>query len=284
MSNTWLSRGVESIEMSTSAPHRLSRGTAERLLDGSAGPHPVSQLLAAARGPAGEREVAGEAAAIAAFAAAVTMPSPAHSPRRPSPAKPSLTNLLTAKVLMGFAVTTTAGGVALAAATGGLPLPSPPAAPPAAPAGPAQEATDNEPARSANGPAGVVVNPPTAAPRTPELSPVNIPASVSSPSPGELCQAWMLRMDSGTGNLTSYCAGTPAPTSSPATPTERPSTAPGDTARPTETPSTRQPRSDAEPQEPATPDEPPPPEQPDRPVLERIVDRIDGILAPERRR
>lgn len=283
MSNTSPSQGAERVEMQTSTARRLSRTAAEDLLDGNARPQPLSQLLAAARGPAMASELAGEAAARAAFAAAATTPSLAsHAPRRPSPLKTSLATLLTAKALVAVTVTTTAGGVALAAATGSLPMISPPAAHPAAPAGPSQDATGPGPALPAEGP-GMAVHPLTA-PLMPETSQVNAPPSVSSPSPPDLCQIWLLRMGSASGIATSYCS----------TPEDEPSLAPkntspagsgrgettdttGETPHSTESPSTSLPTAGPEPQEPEIPEAPPAPDQPDRPVTDRIVDHIRGL-------
>ncbi|MEU4691036.1 hypothetical protein [Actinoplanes sp. NPDC023714] len=86
----------------------MDRKTAESLL---------ADLLSAAKAPGTERELAGEAAAMAAFRAAAHSPAPA---RRGNP----LLKLLTVKVVaVAFATTATVGGVALAASTGALPNP-----------------------------------------------------------------------------------------------------------------------------------------------------------------
>lgn len=268
--------------MQTSAARRLSRTAAEDLLDGNARPQPLCQLLTAARGSATASELAGEAAACAAFAAAATTPSPAsRAHRRPSQPKTSLATLLTAKALVALAVTTTAGGVALATATGSLPITSPPAVHPAAPDGPSRDATDQAPALSADGP-GVVVNPPVATPSTPETSQINLPPSVSAPSPSEFCQKWLVRTSSASDIATSYCATaeggpstTPKNTESPGI--GRGDTAIGETPPPTESASAYPPTSAPEPQEPEIPDEPPAPDQPDRPITDRIVDHIPAL-------
>ncbi|MDI6098086.1 hypothetical protein QLQ12_05650 [Actinoplanes sp. NEAU-A12] len=96
----------------------MDRTTAESLLRGGhplpAG-HPLGGLLAAAQAPATERELAGEAAALAAFRAA------AHSPARPRRSRwaAHLGKLLSLKV--AAAAIATVGGVALAANNGSLP-------------------------------------------------------------------------------------------------------------------------------------------------------------------
>ncbi len=270
--------------MQTSTARRLSRTAVEDLLDGSAGPQPLCQLLAAARGPATASELAGEAVARAAFAAAATTPSlVSHAPRRPSPRKASLATLLTAKALVAVAVTTTAGGVALAAATGSLPMISPPAAHPATPAGPSQDATDQGPGVPAEGPGGAV-NPLTAAPLMPETSRVNAPPNVSSPSLPDLCQIWLRRMGSASDIATSYCSTpedgpsrTPKNTAPPDNGRGDATDTTGETPHSTEPPSTSLPTSGPEPQEPEVPQAPPAPDQPDRPVVDRIVDHVRGF-------
>jgi hypothetical protein len=110
--------------------HPLDRDTAELLLRDPAArrAHPVGAVLAAASGPAG-RHLAGEDAAVAAFAAA-RLTSPRF--RRIQMLKTALAKLLTVKVAAAIAALG-AGGVALAAGTGTLPGPlhNPPAAHPA---------------------------------------------------------------------------------------------------------------------------------------------------------
>ncbi|MEU4560857.1 hypothetical protein AB0F72_20970 [Actinoplanes sp. NPDC023936] len=91
----------------------MDRKTAERLLRGGAPGHPLAEVLSAAKAPATERELSGEAAAMAAFRAA------APAPRR----HPMLTFLSFKVAAAAFATTATVGGVALAASTGTLPSP-----------------------------------------------------------------------------------------------------------------------------------------------------------------
>jgi hypothetical protein len=109
--------------MSTQRRARLSREETERLLAGEAlrGPaRPAAERLAvhltAAAGPTQPGELAGEAAAVAAFRAARL--APVVPPRRPSVLKTALGKMLTLKVGAAVAGALTAGGVALAA-TGG---------------------------------------------------------------------------------------------------------------------------------------------------------------------
>jgi hypothetical protein len=103
----------------------FDRDTAERLLRGEpairAGHPRLDGLLAAAAAPASRRELAGEDAAVAAFAAA-HLASP-QSPRRISMLKSTLAKLLTVKVAAACVAVGGAGGVALAASTGTLPGP-----------------------------------------------------------------------------------------------------------------------------------------------------------------
>ncbi|WP_127547310.1 hypothetical protein [Actinoplanes sp. OR16] len=97
----------------------MDRTTAESLLRGDRHGHPLADLLSAAAAPATDRELAGEATAMAAFRAAAHSPAPAVARRR----NPML-KLLTFKVAAAaFATTATVGGVALAASTGALPNP-----------------------------------------------------------------------------------------------------------------------------------------------------------------
>ncbi|HEX6683346.1 MAG TPA: hypothetical protein VF062_11150 [Candidatus Limnocylindrales bacterium] len=99
----------------------LSREAAERLLSGDSTPPPegaerLAALLAAAAAPARPDELAGEAAAMAAFRA-----------HPPTVRRWSLRRALTIKVAAVVAATVAAGGVALASTTGLLPNPfSPP--------------------------------------------------------------------------------------------------------------------------------------------------------------
>lgn len=95
----------------------LSQDAAERLLGGDLTPPPqgaetLAALLAAAAAPARPDELAGEAAAMAAFRA--------HAP---TVRRWSLRSALTIKVAAVVAATVAAGGVALASGTGLLPNP-----------------------------------------------------------------------------------------------------------------------------------------------------------------
>lgn len=83
----------------------------------------LREVLAAAAGPASPSELAGEAAAMAAFRAARPCPAPAATRRRPA-MKPKLAAVFTAKAAAVALVATSMGGVALAA-TGNVPDPLP---------------------------------------------------------------------------------------------------------------------------------------------------------------
>ena len=103
-------------------PTRLNGATAEALLDGHAPNTPVTWLLAAAAAPGRAEEIAGEAAARAAFAGARTTKEPFV---RPPQARRSLASrLIAAKavalVLLAAGAT---GGVALAATAQFAPAP-----------------------------------------------------------------------------------------------------------------------------------------------------------------
>jgi hypothetical protein len=122
--------------MSAHRFRRVDRRTAEQLLRGApdpehgAGPDALSTLLAAASAPARAEELAGEQAALAAFRAARLADAP--QPRRPSMLKVTLAKLATVKIAATAAAVLVAGGVAVAAATGGLPTQgndTPPAVP-----------------------------------------------------------------------------------------------------------------------------------------------------------
>lgn len=103
-------------------PYRLTRRAAERLLDGgdvaSPGSDPLAVFLAAARGPAGLDELAGEEAAIVAFRGAQSAPA-AAVPGLPG-RNGAVAKVLYAKI-MAVVLAVAAGGVAFAAATGALP-------------------------------------------------------------------------------------------------------------------------------------------------------------------
>jgi hypothetical protein len=110
--------------MSKNGDHRpFDRGAAEQLLTGDPAvrhAYPaLGAVLAAASAPAPGRHLAGEDAAVAAFAAA-HLPSPRS--RRIQMLKTTLAKLLTVKVAACVAALG-AGGVAVAASTGTLPGP-----------------------------------------------------------------------------------------------------------------------------------------------------------------
>ncbi|GAA4964008.1 hypothetical protein [Actinoplanes utahensis] len=121
--------------MSTPEEWPMDRTTAESLLRGDRTGHPLDRVLAAASAPAGDRELAGEAAAMAAFRAAAQTPAR----RRPSAVRSALAKLLTLKVAaVAFATTATIGGVSLAANTSTLSGPAGVAEPPVTVSRPAQ--------------------------------------------------------------------------------------------------------------------------------------------------
>jgi hypothetical protein len=99
----------------------IDRGTAERLLRGGrdGGDHPLASLLAAAKAPGRDRELASEELAVAAFQAAHRASVPL--PQRRSMIKSVVAKLLTVKVAALAATVAGVGGVALAASTGTLP-------------------------------------------------------------------------------------------------------------------------------------------------------------------
>jgi hypothetical protein len=103
--------------MRTSNPDRLTAATTEQLLDGGPGPAGLHQLLAAAAGPGTASELAGEAAALAAFVDAPRETSLPSAPiRRPSMFSTALSKILAAKALAAVVLLAGAtGGVALAA-------------------------------------------------------------------------------------------------------------------------------------------------------------------------
>ncbi|MBW6436732.1 hypothetical protein KZ829_23605 [Actinoplanes hulinensis] len=100
----------------------MDRTTAESLLRGDRTGLSLDRVLAAAKAPATARELAGEAAAVAAFRAATA--SSAGRTRRFPVFWSALSKLLTVKVAAAaFATTATVGGVALAANNSTLPGP-----------------------------------------------------------------------------------------------------------------------------------------------------------------
>lgn len=94
---------------------RFSEADADRMLDGG----PLPPTLAALRAPAHPVELGGEEAAVAAFRAAREA-----KPPQPSRRARLLGRALTVKVAVAGAVLA-GGGLAVAAATGTLPVPSP---------------------------------------------------------------------------------------------------------------------------------------------------------------
>ncbi|MBQ1048413.1 hypothetical protein O3597_13460 [Verrucosispora sp. WMMA2044] len=165
---------------------RSRRGDHERLLD--AAPHarptrtapaptgPLADLLRAAAGPARERELAGEEAAVAAFRAARQPGTAGSTPRR---RRRRFTVGVVAWVA-GLAVTATAG-VALAAA--GLDG-SGPALPPVvtSPAAPAPTIDATPPGEAV--PTGAATAAPTSPPALSPSTSVRPPGASATPSPG----------------------------------------------------------------------------------------------------
>ena len=101
----------------------IDRGTAERLLRGGrdAGYHPLVSVLAAAKAPGRDGELAREQMAVAEFRAAHR--ASVCQPRRRSMIKSAVAKLLTVKVAALAATVVGVGGVALAASTGTIPSP-----------------------------------------------------------------------------------------------------------------------------------------------------------------
>jgi len=176
---------------------RLNGATAEALLDGHAPDTPVTWLLAAAAAPGRAEEIAGEAAARAAFAGARTTQAPFV---RPPQARRSLASrLIAAKavalVLLAAGAT---GGVALAATAQFAPAPGVaerPAPPPAAPL-------------------PLPAAPPSTSPTTPTLPPTVTPASSASTSSAATSSAASGRPPSGSSE--------PPASSRPKTPSSAP--------------------------------------------------------------
>ncbi|HTF08921.1 MAG TPA: hypothetical protein VK659_12190 [Asanoa sp.] len=108
------------------------RAAAERLLKGEDTDTPLGRLLAHARGPAAPHELLGEHEAAAMFRAGGSAPPPARARR-------TLSRVLTVKVAV-VGVLLTGSGLAVASATGTLPMPArdtprpAPAVPPRPPA------------------------------------------------------------------------------------------------------------------------------------------------------
>jgi hypothetical protein len=231
MRNSSVDGGAEGPEMTTTTRIRLSRAAAERLLDGAGGRSDLGRLLAAAAAPGTAEELAGEAVAVAAFAAARdTAPVPAAPARRPSSFGTAVSKLFGAKVVIGITLFAGAtGGIALATNSAGAPQEPPAAVIGARPSG-----------TSAAGGSDARVRPTGSAIVQP-------PGSI-----GELCLAWLagdpgavaadpafaeLVVAAGSADeVSTFCAGVAGPTGSP-TPSSgsgrsgttpgRPDTAPG---------------------------------------------------------
>src|SRR5690348_10528358 len=112
--------------MSTDRSTRLTRGDAERLLDGTrgraAGTAPLFDLLAAASATSADGQpAAGEQATLAAFREARR--HDALTPRRHRMLKTVLANMVAGKIAAATVTAAAMGGVSLAAATGHLPGP-----------------------------------------------------------------------------------------------------------------------------------------------------------------
>jgi hypothetical protein len=110
--------GAERYEMNTRHVPKIDRRAAEQLLDGATEHESgkLTRMLAAARAPGRDDELAGEDTAVAAFEAAHLVP--VGNPRTDQESKSMLGKLLTAKILAASLAAVTTGGVALAAATG----------------------------------------------------------------------------------------------------------------------------------------------------------------------
>lgn len=192
--------------MNAQQDRHLDREAAEMLLRGGrppgapAGTGPVAGVLAAAAAPARDRELTGEAKAVAAFH--VARLRPATRTRRPAL---SVTKLLAVKAALALAGVA-GGGVALAAATGHLH--------PDAGGGPSSAGLVGASATSA------VATPAQARP-----TPAGHHAPSPSPSLRGLCQAYtagvgnnpgkalenpaftaLIRAAGGRGNVAAYCA------------------------------------------------------------------------------
>jgi hypothetical protein len=172
--------------MRNSTSPRLTAAAAEDLLDGRGAPTRLRGLLAAAAAPGRAEELAGEAAARAAFATA-RIPGPSPSPEWIAPTRPIAGKLLAAKALALVVVAAGAtGGVALAANStlARPPVTAPPST--AAPRSPAVEhrtptAPTSEPSVGPNGGPGAGPTP-TATP-TPTPTGAPRPDSVKRSSP-----------------------------------------------------------------------------------------------------
>ncbi|UUU41271.1 hypothetical protein [Streptomyces sp. NBC_00162] len=163
--------------MSTNRSRRIDRDTAEQLLGGAgaaavSGDDALTGLLAAVSAPAGDGELPGEQAAMAAFRSAhlaqisTTASTPVATPRKRNMLTPAM--LLCSKAAATVAAAAL-GGVAVAAGTGNLPA-----------------ALGGEPASSAPAPsASAPASEPGQLPRALADSPEAVPAALA-----ELCRAY----------------------------------------------------------------------------------------------
>jgi hypothetical protein len=157
---------------------RLNSATAEALLDGHGPDTSLTWLLAAATAPGRAEEIAGEAAARAAFAAA--RPTQAPLLRAPTPRRGLVSRLIAAKaaVLILLAAGAT-GGVALAANAQFAPVPGAAERPASSPARPPTPAA----APPSPAPASPTAPPSTAASPTTSTSASSRPSSASARPP-----------------------------------------------------------------------------------------------------
>jgi hypothetical protein len=186
MGNGWGRHGAGRHEMRTSNLDRLTPATAEHLLDGGERPADLRQLLAAAAGPGTARELAGEAAAVAAFVDAQRASSlPSAESRRPSMLSTALSKILAAKAVAAVVLVAGAtGGVALAATASGSDD-APPADRPAA------TRTATPPAAGENGSENRAESAEATATESADASSA-VPAPPAEPDPSMtgLCNAW----------------------------------------------------------------------------------------------
>ncbi|TMR02204.1 hypothetical protein ETD83_12960 [Actinomadura soli] len=160
----------------------LDEDTAEDLLGGiwrdpKTAAHPVAGLLAAATAPPSERELEGEDAAAAAFRQARLGSRRGRGHGRT--AHRALLELVTAKAIIALAVAgTAAGGAALAANTGHLPVLESPSSSPAPPSATATKSTS--PAPTSGHPR-----------HSPPPGASSGPGSQHSSTPAALCRAYL---------------------------------------------------------------------------------------------
>ncbi|MEV4619060.1 hypothetical protein AB0J74_10200 [Asanoa sp. NPDC049573] len=135
------------------------RATAERLLDGKDADTPLGRVLAHARGPAGPDELLGEEEAALMFRAGADAPPPPRARR-------ALSRVLTFKVAVVGALLA-GSGLAVASATGTLPVPvrntprPAPAVPPRPPATPDVRDEQDSPAGTPRTPGAPATTPST---------------------------------------------------------------------------------------------------------------------------